>query len=663
VDRKKKSHLHFEIKDTSSRATSLAASDKAHSTVAFFPHPALPFVRKGGVAGGPHRQSWRGLGVSMAPPRAGLDTDHPLDTSKTRRAVLWGMGGAVAGNALGSTWPWASNAVAENSALSAVPDVEGVLKWAAKDDLSPVLETELKAVYGAEFATYLARFLLNYDLECSAWWNERLKEIPSNLPPAERAARRTANFAAFAATVEYGLRRYLGKDGPLLLLKSLDKQHGDDREACRHLALAFSFLDPKVQPVDGITSLVNRVQRLNLKPSGGDVSVVLPPMFSPVLPDYLSQDFRRLLPTTQVPIQDDQGFYYVRGLSSVVEKRSKENQRFGRASYSVFGPLGEQIKRERTLGPIDFALFSLAGAIGCSATHSAVIPLDVVKTRLQTEPGKYKSIRDGFSTISKTEGLGGLFLGAAPTLLGYVYYGATVYPGFEFFERSISMQVGLANAAAFRAPVVLLSGACATVAACFGVCPAEVLRIRMVSKPAQYGNGTDLLAAVAALSAEAQAVNTSLLRLLYTGFQPILVRQVIFGMIKFFTFDSCVDAILNAFPTLAESTQSELLVSFGAGLVAGVVSSLVSQPADTVLSRMNRGSDGASDSANETLGVLDAVRVILEEYGPAGLFLGAGTRCVWSGAIISGQFFFYDLARQFLKVTPNDLALLLDVQL
>ena len=101
----------------------------------------------------------------------------------------------------------------------------------------------------------------------------------------------------------------------------------------------------------------------------------------------------------------------------------------------------------------------------------------------------------------------------------YAYYGATVYPGFEFFRRTFDLQLGPALAASLHAPahlpspawrgggpspppqphplsaarpsqVVLLSGACATVVACLGVCPAEVVRIRMVSRPEAYGGGT-----------------------------------------------------------------------------------------------------------------------------------------------------------------------------
>ena len=37
----------------------------------------------------------------------------------------------------------------------------------------------------------------------------------------------------------------------------------------------------------------------------------------------------------------------------------------------------------------DYASFALAGAIGCGATHGAMTPIDVVKTRIQLEPTVY----------------------------------------------------------------------------------------------------------------------------------------------------------------------------------------------------------------------------------------------------------------------------------
>ena len=82
-------------------------------------------------------------------------------------------------------------------------------------------------------------------------------------------------------------------------------------------------------------------------------------------------------------------------------------------------------------------LFALSGAFGCALTHSLVIPLDVVKTRLQTSPEQYKgaNLVSGLQLIYREEGLGGglqgLLSGWEPTVLGYLWYGITVYPGYE----------------------------------------------------------------------------------------------------------------------------------------------------------------------------------------------------------------------------------------
>ena len=39
------------------------------------------------------------------------------------------------------------------------------------------------------------------------------------------------------------------------------------------------------------------------------------------------------------------------------------------------------------------------------------------------------------------------------------------------------------------------------------------------------------------------------------------------------------------------------------------------------------------------------------EKGPAGFFVGLGSRCLWSGSIISGQFLLYDAFKNLLHVT------------
>lgn len=66
-----------------------------------------------------------------------------------------------------------------------------------------------------------------------------------------------------------------------------------------------------------------------------------------------------------------------------------------------------------------FALCSIGGIVSCGTTHFLVTPLDLVKCRLQVDPGKYKNLINGFKVTVAEEGPLGLTRGWAPTLLGY----------------------------------------------------------------------------------------------------------------------------------------------------------------------------------------------------------------------------------------------------
>lgn len=52
-------------------------------------------------------------------------------------------------------------------------------------------------------------------------------------------------------------------------------------------------------------------------------------------------------------------------------------------------------------------------------THTAVVPLDLVKCRLQVDPDKYKNVLNGFKVTLREDGTRGLAKGWAPTFFGY----------------------------------------------------------------------------------------------------------------------------------------------------------------------------------------------------------------------------------------------------
>jgi solute carrier family 25 phosphate transporter 3 len=85
------------------------------------------------------------------------------------------------------------------------------------------------------------------------------------------------------------------------------------------------------------------------------------------------------------------------------------------------------------------------------------------------------------------------------------------------------------------------------------------------------------------------------------------------------------------------SKSSNLAISLGSGVVAGVVAAIVSHPADTLLSKINKA--GAGGSGGTTSRLVN----IAKEMGFAKLCLtGLGPRCVMIGVLTAGQFGIFD---------------------
>ncbi|PNJ83323.1 SLC25A3 isoform 15, partial [Pongo abelii] len=89
-----------------------------------------------------------------------------------------------------------------------------------------------------------------------------------------------------------------------------------------------------------------------------------------------------------------------------------------------------------------FILCGLGGIISCGTTHTALVPLDLVKCRMQVDPQKYKGIFNGFSVTLKEDGVRGLAKGWAPTFLGYSMQGLCKFGFYEVFKVLYSNMLG-----------------------------------------------------------------------------------------------------------------------------------------------------------------------------------------------------------------------------
>lgn len=192
--------------------------------------------------------------------------------------------------------------------------------------------------------------------------------------------------------------------------------------------------------------------------------------------------------------------------------------------------------------------------------------------------------------------------------------------------------------------VALVAGALASVIASLGLTPLEACRIRAVAQPELYRDA-GLIGTSQIIASENDELGW---KKLYAGLPSLMIRQVIFGSIKFLAFERASEAIFSIHPEFREATVTALGVSLVAGGISGALSSVVSQPADSVLTYVAKDSGG-------NLGVFDGASKMIREGGVKSLFNGLGSRCVWAGCIIAGQFLLYDVFRAAFGITGEDL--------
>ena len=108
-----------------------------------------------------------------------------------------------------------------------------------------------------------------------------------------------------------------------------------------------------------------------------------------------------------------------------------------------------------------------------------VTPLDLVKCRLQVDKEKYKSLGNGFKLTVAEQGVRGLFLGWAPTAIGYSMQGLCKFGFYEFFKNTYSNMIGEENTYLYKTSLYLAASASAEFFADIALSPMEAVKVKM----------------------------------------------------------------------------------------------------------------------------------------------------------------------------------------
>lgn len=266
---------------------------------------------------------------------------------------------------------------------------------------------------------------------------------------------------------------------------------------------------------------------------------------------------------------------------------------------------------------------AVAGAISTAVSHTAALPLDVLKTKMQSDKGLAGlSATQAMRKIVRNDGPGQLMTGFSVNAIGYFSQGAIKFGLYEqgkrIFSRMISERFPEAdvNEARWRVPIWIASSACAEVVACFALCPMETTKIRMVTVPG-YAPG--------ALGAMKRLFREEGVGALFRGANPIMIRQVPYTVAK-----------LAGYEALSMCIGGGVV----AGVVAGALAATVSQPGDVILSKLCGGSKVARIEA-----CYISVSAVIGSLSVRELFVGLAPRATMCAAICAGQFYLYEALR------------------
>lgn len=394
-------------------------------------------------------------------------------------------------------------------------------------------------------------------------------------------------------------------------------------------------------------------------------------------PASLEQEVTELLPNNLVPKLDPcLGKFYISPIQvqdpnyciyyDNSEFQVYPSQRLAPYFSFLDGPRARYpVEKERPLDLSVFLRFAACGATCGATAHALLIPIDVVKTRMQSDSKKYPGMVSTFNTLLRDEGKDAFLLGAGATIIGYFVYGGVSFGLTEYFKRKFVEVCGPTVAALYPVPILLFASASAAVFAATAVTPFETLRIKAVTSP---GFPKTLVGGLQEVARRGQTKD------LFNGVPVLLLAEIPFMMAKFAVFDATSKLAFALLPQASESVTGSLIVSLCSGMLAGVAASIVSQPSDTILVAVSGeresveiavGDGGEAVLIEEppsgAVDILGTVRGVLEEGGVPAFFKGLFPRAIKSAINIAVQFFLYDFFKRLAHVGPDDIKVFFDV--
>lgn len=118
-------------------------------------------------------------------------------------------------------------------------------------------------------------------------------------------------------------------------------------------------------------------------------------------------------------------------------------------------------------------------------------------------------------------------------------------------------------------------------------------------------------------------------------------------MAKFAVFEKVNEAVYSVVDKSKASSGMQTVYNLGSGIIAGFAAAIISQPADTMLSRINKTKGEPGE------GTTSRLIKIAKELGLRGSFSGIGARLFMVGTLTAGQFAIYGDIKKVRPLFPR----------
>ncbi|CAN1268309.1 Protein MITOFERRINLIKE 1, chloroplastic [Linum perenne] len=259
------------------------------------------------------------------------------------------------------------------------------------------------------------------------------------------------------------------------------------------------------------------------------------------------------------------------------------------------------------------------GGIAGAFTYFCLLPLDTIKTKLQTKGASqiYSSTLDAAVKTFQEKGILGFYRGVSAVIVGSAASSAVYFGTCEFGKSILSK---LEDFPPLLVPPT--AGAMGNIVSSAIMVPKELITQRM--QAGAKGRSWEVLLKI--------LENDGVLGL-YAGYSATLLRNLPAGVLSYSSFEYLKAAVLSK----AKKAQMQPIESVVCGALAGAISASLTTPLDVVKTRMM-----TQVSAGR---VSDMVKQMLVEEGWVGFTRGMGPRVLHSACFSAIGYFAFETAR------------------